>query len=165
MLKITLFDMVKNTSLYLLIMMSVVGVLPACWSKQKKSGLLVVNVLSEALYDDCHIKGSMNVPFEELDSFYDTIDEDAQVVFYCSNYMCSSSGYAAKKLKSKGFKHVWAYEGGTAEWFQAGLPVEGPSKQPYLRKKMDPVDQGPDVPVITTQELAQKMGYLTIGDE
>ncbi len=152
--------MIKVVPIYALIILSIVCVLPACWFGEKKSGFLVVNVLSNFWYNDCHIKGSINVPFEELDSFIDTLDTDAHVVFYCSNYMCTSSGYAAKKLRKKGFKHAWAYEGGTAEWYQMGLPVEGACTQAYLQKKMAPTTQESHIPVISTQELAHKMGIL-----
>lgn len=152
-----LFAMMKSVPLCLLAIVGVVILLPSCWSKPKKSGLLVVNVLSEPLYDDCHIKGSINVPYGELDTFFEILDPEAQVVFYCSNYMCTSSGYAAKKLKDKGFEHVWAYEGGTAEWYQLGLPTEGPANEAYLKKEISPVER--DVPVISAWELAKKMGF------
>ena len=152
--------MMKVVPIYALIVLGIVCVLPACWPGEKKSGFLVVNVLSAPFYDDCHIKGSVNVPFEELDSFINTLETDTQVVFYCTNYMCTSSGYAAKKLREKGFKHVWAYEGGTAEWYQMGLPVEGPCTlaRAYLQKKMEPATQGSGVAVMSTQELAHRMG-------
>ena len=45
---------------------------------------------------------------------------------------------AAQKLKEMGFENVWAYEGGTAEWYQMGLkaegkyPVEGTCQASYL---------------------------------
>lgn len=139
--------------------------LPACWSKEhpvqaaKKTGLVVINVLEKSWYDDCHIKGSISVPLEELDIFVKDLDpEKAEIVLYCSNYFCSSSGYACKRLKGMGFKQVWAYEGGTAEWYQMGLPVEGPSARPYLAKKITPLlHQDDDIPVISAQELAQKL--------
>lgn len=157
--------MMRTMSLYYTVLvLALVCLLPACWFggwfQKKKTGLLVVNVLSEQLYDDCHIKGSVNVPFQELDSLIKNLDRDAHVVFYCSNYMCTSSGYAGKRLKDLGFEHVWVYEGGTAEWYQMGLPVEGPCTQSYLRKPMDPIAQDVDVPVLTAQELACKMGLL-----
>lgn len=154
--------MIKIVPLSLLVAISILCFLPSCFSTQEKqSGLLVVNVLSESLYDDCHIKDSINVPFEKLDTFIDTLSKDAQVVFYCSNYMCTSSMYAAKKLKEKSFAHVWAYEGGTAEWYQKGLPVEGPCKQSYLQKKLEPSESDTSGLCITVQQLAQKMGLST----
>lgn len=130
-------------------------------SQTKKTGLVVVNVLDKELFDDCHIKDSINIPFESLEMFDTMIDKDAEIVCYCSNYFCSASGQACKILKEQGFEHVAAYEGGTAEWFQEGLPVEGPSKSSYLQKYVEPTTgHDPDVTVITMNDLATKMGLL-----
>lgn len=129
--------------------------------QSKKTGLVVVNVLDKELFDDCHIKGSINIPFESLEMFDAIIDKNAEIVCYCSNYYCSASAQVCKMLKKQGFNNISAYEGGTAEWFQAGLPVEGPSKSPYLNKHIDPVvEQDFDVVVITMEDLAKKMGLL-----
>ena len=141
---------------------SLIALLPGCWEskkQEKKSGLVVVNVLDEELYNDCHIKGSMNIPFEKVDELADTIDKDAQVVIYCSNYQCTSSEYAAKLLRTKGFSNVCVYEAGMAEWYQKGLPVEGERKKAYLKKTCSKLtqDESSDIPVISTNELAQKM--------
>ncbi len=139
--------------------------LPACWptatAEKKLSGVVVVNVLNKKFYNDCHIKDSVHVELDQLEQWAtEKVAADAELVFYCSNYMCSTSEYAAKKLKALGFKYVAVYEGGTAEWYQQGLPVEGPSKQAYLKKSMTPVAEqsGSAIPSITAQELAQKMG-------
>ncbi len=117
--------------------------LPGCWSgsvSQEQStlkGLVVVNVLDKAMFDDCHIRGSINVPFEQVKEYaQEHIDKNAEVVLYCSNYMCSSSGFARKQLIDLGFQHVLVYEGGTAEWFQRGYPVDGPSREPYLQREL-----------------------------
>ncbi|MFI5333215.1 MAG: rhodanese-like domain-containing protein [Candidatus Babeliales bacterium] len=144
--------------------LALVGLLASCSCgskvEQKRSGLVVINVLDKEVYDDCHIKGSVNVPFTKLSEYAQGLDpETAEVVVYCSNYMCSTSGHACKQLMKMGFKHVWAYEGGTAEWYQMGLPVEGPCKNSYLIQKiMPPRHEGEQaIAIITTQELAEKM--------
>mgnify|MGYP000592641085 CR=1 FL=1 len=135
--------------------------LAGCWgnSQAKKTGLVVINVLDRNLYDDCHIKDSIHVPFDAIEQYAKGIDKNAEIVIYCSNYMCATSSYAASKLSEIGFANVRVYEGGVAEWFQKGLPVEGPGRQSYLSKAMKPmnVDENP-VPVITAEELARKMG-------
>ena len=138
------------------------ALLPGCWNEQKPekmSGLVVVNVLDEEFYNDCHIKGSVNIPFEKVDELAETIDTDAQVVIYCSNYQCTSSEYAAKMLRKKGFSSVCVYEAGMAEWYQKGLPVEGERKKAYLIKPSRQLaqDASSEIPVISTHELAQKM--------
>ena len=141
-----------------------VALLPSCifdqnGSKQKKTGLVIVNVLNKELYEDCHIVGSLSVPFEQVEQYAQAhVDKDAEIVIYCSNYMCSASGAACRKLQALGFKNVCAYEAGTAEWYQQGLPTQGPAKSSYLNHKLEqPTHDETDICIITTQELSQKM--------
>lgn len=137
-------------------------VLPGCWAEQKHSGLVVVNVLDKEFYDDCHIKGSINMPLDDVEKKMNRIDKNAEIVLYCSNYQCSTSEYIAQKLRANGFENVSVYEGGTAEWYQAGLPVEGPHVQAYLSKPSSKMvqDEEQDIPIISMEELAQKMNVL-----
>ena len=94
----------KNIFSFLLVVM--LFVLPSCIFnncpvKEKQKGLVIINVLDKDLYDDCHIAGSINVPFEEVGKYAQSnFDTDAEIVLYCTNYFCTSSGYAQKKLKS-----------------------------------------------------------------
>ena len=133
--------------------------LPGCWGEEKKSGLVVVNVLDKELHDDCHIAGSINIPLDQLDPKMNSIAQDADIVFYCSNYQCTGSEYAASKFLKKGFESVSVYEGGMAEWYQAGLPVEGKHLKAYLSKpsQKGPDEDGSSIPVITMEQLAKKM--------
>ncbi len=141
-----------------------IGTLAGCsWfgsdTKTKVAQLKVVNVLELEQYQDCHIKGSIHVPFDKLEQFANGLNPDTELVFYCSNYRCTASGYAAKMFAKLGFKHALAYEAGVAEWFQTGLPVEGPCRASYLQIKMDPIPAETGVSVISTSELKAKLGY------
>lgn len=139
------------------------SLLPSCWWKYeeaKKDGLFVVNVLDKDVYDDCHIKGSIHVPLDHIEQFAQTLDKNAEVVLYCTNFLCTASFYAGKKLISMGFKQVWIYEGGTAEWYQKGFPVEGKCTYPYLKKVIKKDEQGEHdegVNVINIDDLARKL--------
>jgi rhodanese-related sulfurtransferase len=153
----------KNTlKSYIFCALAIVLVLPGCWSSsEKKTGLVVINVLDKQMYDDCHIKGSICIPFEQLaERIVDEIDKDAEIVLYCSNYMCASSGYGCKQLAGLGFTNVSAYEGGTAEWYQEGLPVEGPANQKYLQRKLTAPEhiENDGFCIITVDQLADKLG-------
>jgi len=135
--------------------------LSSCWrgTVEKKKGVIVINVLDKELYDDCHIKGSMSMPFEKVkQELPKLVDKDAEVVFYCSNYMCSASGESAKMAKELGFKKAYAYEGGTAEWYQKGYPVEGSCKQGYLKGKLPAPEKLQDY-VISAEALKEKLGF------
>ena len=138
-------------------------ILSSCfWGSSEKKNtqaqFLVMNVLDQNLYDDAHIKGSVNVPFADVVDYAERYSKDIPIVTYCSNYACSASGVAAQMLLERGFKHVWAYEGGMAEWYQLNYPYEGPAKQAYL-KAANPKPEHLDtsVPVISSEELKEKM--------
>lgn len=119
--------------------------------------LYVINVLDKDEYEDCHIKGSVQVALEDVPTFVKDLNKQTELVIYCSNYWCSASGQVAQQLMNLGFKNVWAYEAGMAEWYQQQLPVVGPCAASYLTKKIENPQQEIHVPVITTQELKEKM--------
>lgn len=142
---------------------------------QKKPAvtLRVVNVLDKNYFDDAHIKGSatvesIGVPFAQLEATAKNWDKTVPVVTYCANYQCTASGAAAKKLKELGFTDVWAYEGGTAEWYQLGQTdanyvTEGPAREGYLKgtsKKPSTREEG--VQEITALELQKKIKDATM---
>jgi|GEM_PF-501093 len=153
----------KSNLVLVLAVVAGLSLLPGCGESakapEKKTGLVVINVLDKDTYEDCHIAGSINVPFESIDSFIDTIAKDAEVVFYCSNPMCTASEYAALKFQKAGFAHVSVYEGGTAEWYQKGLPVEGAGTSAYLRQAVNHVVGDTHAcNLLSVDELALKMG-------
>lgn len=137
----------------------------------KEAGLVVVNVLDKNLYDDCHIDpqliapgkkvSSVNVSMDDLEKHAETHWDKAltHIIVYCANYMCTASAESAKILKDLGYQHVWAYEGGTAEWKNLGYPVAGACTKGYLKQfeKPEGHEVPADVPAITAQELKQKI--------
>lgn len=150
-----------------------IALLPGCWLFSKKAeptndaqqSLYVMNVLDKDAYEDCRIAGSINVPFDQVEIFAKDLDRNAEMVVYCANYMCTASGSAAQKLKEMGFQNVWAYEGGTAEWYQMNMksegkyPVEGTCKASYLaaaNEKPAEADHA-GVAIISAEDLHQKM--------
>lgn len=127
-------------------------------SAQARMSVVVVNVLAKEQYDDCHIKDSIHVDLGDLDQFEQNTPKDTTVVVYCSNYLCSTSDYVAEKLKKAGFNKVFIYPGGMAEWFQQGLPIEGPAAGLYLRKKINPpAVSDSQVKAVDTQTLLTLM--------
>ncbi len=138
----------------------------SCFKHESHVQLLVVNVLDSELYDDCHIEGSINVPFEQLEHFAQHLDRNMQIVLYCSNYKCTASVFGARVLKSMGFVHVWAYEAGMAGWYQEKLPSVGPAKQAYLTMENKPFeDESEKELIISTQELQKKLVTTAHGDK
>lgn len=141
--------------------------LPGCWSTQdvaQDDKLVVINVLDKSLYDDCHIKGSINIAFEDVEDYLQRRKgDDIELIFYCSNRRCTASHYAAKKAVELGFSDVLVYVDGTAGWYQAGLPVVGICKKKYLEKRIKKqVSQDDEVVEISTDNLAQKMNIVSL---
>ncbi len=120
--------------------------------------LMVINVLPAEVYDDCHIKGSINVPLNTLEEHVKTIEKGTPIVVYCASYICSASLAAWRMLNAMEFTNIWAYEAGMSEWYHAGLPREGACDKPYLAEPV-PRPEGHDsgVKEITTKELKAMM--------
>ncbi len=149
---------------------SILTLLSGCWNSKKEvdnkentAKLKIVNVLDNALYDDVHIKGSINIPFGKVQetALAEKWDLDAPIVLYCSNYECTASGIEAKKLQDMGFKNVYAYEGGMAEWYNLAkaqpdaYQFEGLATQEYLKlpnEKPKELEKH-DYKIIAAQEL------------
>jgi rhodanese-related sulfurtransferase len=85
----------------------------------------IIEVLKEEEYNKSHIKGAINIPLKKIGTeAKKRFSEKDEIVVYCSDYECSASPAAAKKLDSLGFKNVYHYAGGKKEWEDAGLPME-----------------------------------------
>ena len=97
--------------------------------------ILVVNVLSDYWYQDCHIAGSINVPLKELIYMVQDWDRSQEIVVYCALDACDAGEKAYVLLRCMGFNSVVDYPGGMKEWFQLGYPVEGPCVAWYLHEK------------------------------
>ena len=144
--------------------------LAGCWQSNSSQDaaqkqLVIINVLDKADFDDCHITGSINIPFDAFESAMKTLHKQNHYVIYCADYMCMSSGFCAKLLKDAGFENVWAYEGGMAEWYQKGYPYEGPAQGEYLHgdnENLADEDSHAGVAVITAEELKARIEQFAV---
>lgn len=117
----------------------------------------IINVLSPSIFEDCHIKGSVNVPFDSLVDYVEDLPKDTELVVHCASYLCPMSKRAWQLLKDQGFINVKAYEGGTAEWYALGFPTEGPAEQTYLNEHYDKPTTSGDVETIDAKGLHKKL--------
>ncbi len=99
---------------------------------QANKDLVVINVLSEKWYHDCHIEGSINVPLDKLIYQMQDWDRDTDIVVYCALDACDAGEKAYVLLRCMGFEHVVDYHGGIKEWFGLGYPTVGPCVSEYL---------------------------------
>ena len=129
---------------------------------EKKTNFYLVNVLEKELFDDAHIPGSINVPFQELIKQANGWDRNAEIILYCSNTMCLASGEGVKQLKALGFKNVRAYEEGIAGWFQDGNSVIGSREEEYLKYKTgdEPVINDYTITTLELKELLKKNKFI-----
>lgn len=152
----------QSYKIFSLVIGMVLSFLPGCWQSAKAPALYVVDVNLREVYKDAHIKGATHIEFDDIQKYANEWNKDIPVVFYCSNYQCTGSSYAAREFKKNGFKHVYAYEGGIAEWYQLHKNdpayIEGPANEEYLKRVSEqPEHTETDVEIISAQELEAMM--------
>jgi rhodanese-related sulfurtransferase len=96
--------------------------------------LVLLNVLDPDAFEHEHIPGSINIPNRRLD-FIKEVEKvaerkDRRVIVHCSNKLCQQSPDAARKLERAGYTNVIEFQGGMAEWKQAGFGVESGAASP-----------------------------------
>jgi rhodanese-related sulfurtransferase len=74
-----------------------------------KQGALVVDVRSKGEYAGGHIKGSINIPVDQINTNTGRLDKNKVIITCCASGM--RSGAAKNILKSKGYTQV--YNGGS----------------------------------------------------
>lgn len=94
--------------------------------------LTLINVLNEETYIDCHITGSINIPFNRLVETISSWEKDKEIVVYCAQSTCPKSRQAYEVLTDMGFTHVYEYQGGMREWFHKKFDSTGTCTMRYL---------------------------------
>lgn len=93
--------------------------------KLENNEVILIEVLDRESYEKSHIKGAINIPLEDIGAeAKDRFDKDDEIVVYCSDYECTASPKAARKLDDLGFENVYHYKGGKKDWKDSGLPME-----------------------------------------
>jgi glyoxylase-like metal-dependent hydrolase (beta-lactamase superfamily II) len=87
-------------------------------------GLVVVDVRERGAFEAAHIPGAIHIPRGELELRADRElpDPTLRTVTYCGFGKIST--LAAATLRTMGYTHVVALDGGFDAWAAAGLPVE-----------------------------------------
>ena len=82
--------------------------------------------LSHQHWASGHIPGAKAMPLDAIaeSARLHAPDLDADVVVYCASDTCKNSDIAAQKLVTLGYKSVFVYRGGKADWKAAGLALE-----------------------------------------
>ncbi|MBP9765555.1 rhodanese-like domain-containing protein [Candidatus Babeliales bacterium] len=98
------------------------------------SDSIVINVLDKETYVDCHITGSINIPYDALIETVASWDKDKDVVVYCAQNNCSKSKDAYDLLVDLGFSNIHEYQGGMREWFHKKFDTTGLCTLKYLHE-------------------------------
>jgi rhodanese-related sulfurtransferase len=83
---------------------------------------------SPMLYDEGHIQGALNLPWEELDArFVETLRDfpvETTFITYCDGEGCSLSRELAMAMLERGYNEVRVLVNGWTLWQNKGLPVD-----------------------------------------
>ena len=79
--------------------------------------------MNEEAFNTKHIPGS--VCFNINESLNCNYSVDEEIIVYCSGEECRFSTNAYNFLQSEGYKRVYHYPGGLADWEKAGYPLNG----------------------------------------
>lgn len=135
--------------------------LAGCWpfSTVEKSKLVVINVLDASDFQDCHITGSINIPFDQMEERMKTLNKKDSYVLYCSNYSCTAAPFMAQTMKEDGFENVAIFHGGIVEWYQKGYPYQGPATREYLKEENEqhPEELHSDIKIVSADELKEAL--------
>lgn len=69
-----------------------------------KDGAVIIDVRSKAEFVTGHVKGSINIPLEQIGSNTDKLKSHKHIITCCRSG--NRSGMAKRTLESKGFKNV-----------------------------------------------------------
>lgn len=83
-----------------------------------KKGAQIIDVRSRGEYASGHVKGSINIPLNEISSNIKKIKKDSPIITCCASGMRSASAKAT--LTSMGFKEV--YNGGG--WMSLNMKIK-----------------------------------------
>ncbi len=97
-----------------------------------KGNHVLVDVRSPLEFETEHIAGSINVPLDVLDSRFDEVPRQGELIVICRSGKRAERG--AYTLMGRGFQPK-VLDGGMVAWRQAGLPVEeGKKRLPIERQ-------------------------------
>ena len=89
------------------------------YMKRKKSSIHFIDSREPKLYQEGHIPGAMNIPFEQVSKYVDslkTLPKHDLVILYCDGGDCHLSHDLAEYMLAEGWNRLAVYTGGWEEW-------------------------------------------------
>lgn len=87
--------------------------------------LVLIEVLPPEEYARGHLPHAVNIPLADIGhTARERYGLDKEIIVYCADFACQASPQAAEKLERLGFRNVWDYAAGKADWVEVGYPLE-----------------------------------------
>jgi rhodanese-related sulfurtransferase len=94
----------------------------------QQNAALFVDARPPGQYAEGHIRGALNLPWQEVDRYFmqtaERLEVAAMIITYCDGESCDLSHELALFLKEMGFENVRVLVNGWSVWQQAGLPLQ-----------------------------------------
>lgn len=92
---------------------------------KENKDLVIIDVLSPESFAKAHIDGAINIPLAKLndEKILKSLDKEKTYIVYCASTKCQASVNASKILLANGFKKVFDYKAGIADWTGNKLPT------------------------------------------
>jgi len=102
--------------------------LPEAEALFRENKAVFLDARDKALFDEGHIKGAKNLPWYEVDDYFQRVvpgmDRETPVITYCDGESCNLSHELALFLKNMGFAEVRVLVNGWTVWTENNLPIE-----------------------------------------
>ena len=86
-----------------------------------KPDLVILDVRTQAEYDEGHIEGAILIPNTEISDRLDELDDNDELLVYCRTGNRSSQ--AVEILEDAGFDKIYHMNDGISKWISEGYPV------------------------------------------
>ena len=72
-----------------------------------------------------HLPGAKNLPPTQVATVVQELvrDQGSEIILYCWDDDCPTSGWAARELEALGYTNIREYSAGKKDWIDAGLPM------------------------------------------
>ena len=91
-------------------------------------GVIFLDAREPEDFNSGHIKGAINLPFEEWDTYWPSVEpllhKDIEIVAYCGGLDCEASLFLARELRQLGYSKCYTFFGGILKWQDEKLPLE-----------------------------------------
>ncbi len=98
------------------------------WKIYKEQSALFVDAQNLRAFQDSHIPGAINIPYNsrDVERLSAALDKKSNLIVYCYSSTCHQADILADRLKKIGFIHVAIFREGYRGWKNANYPLTAP---------------------------------------